>query len=125
MGIQVFYLEDEDDITSIRDRLDWAKERQVVLVLPETGDVLAKFLDLVLLRRHSDSLNIEVGLVTVDHRVTSQAKTLGIPTFTSIQSATKKKRRWWRRRQKQEPIGQPTRVNDDDVREISRRRRLR
>ncbi len=77
MGIQIIYLEEDDDIASIRDRLEWVKESQVVLVLPVKGDILTKYLDLALLQRHADALQLQVGLVTADYRVIGQAKALG------------------------------------------------
>ena len=50
--MKIIPLDSDDDITSICDRLDWAGESQVVLVLPEDGGALREGLDLVRLRRH-------------------------------------------------------------------------
>ena len=122
MAIQVIYLDEEDDIASICDRLDWARESQIILVLPPKQDVLIDYLELALLRRQADSLRIELGLVTNDSRVRSQAKALGFPIFRSIRSATKNRRRWWRGRRRYESVGQPTRIDEPDKQEEKRRR---
>ena len=114
MGIQVIYLELDDDIISIRDRLHWVKEAQVVLVLPVKGELFTKYLDLALLRRQADGLHLQVGLVSTDHQVIGQAKALGIPIFNSVRSAGKSKRGWWRGRRRRETLGQPTRLDEAD-----------
>ena len=60
MSAHIIYLDQEDDIVSIRDRLQWATGQRVMLVLPETGELLAERLDLMRLRRYADDLQIEV-----------------------------------------------------------------
>lgn len=122
MGIQVFYLEEGDDITSIRDRLNWVQESRVLLVLPDNGNLLTEYLDLALLRRHADSLRLEVGLVSSDHRVSSQAKALGFPVFSSVRSANKSRRRWWRGRRRKEWVGQQVGLDESDRKEVEKRR---
>jgi hypothetical protein len=123
MGIQVLYLDEEDDIVSIRDRLDWVQESQALLVLPEKEDLLTDYLDLALLRRYADSLRLEVGLVSTDHRVASQAKALGIPIFSSVRSANKSRRGWWRGRRRRELIGHQARLDEMDRKEVEKRRK--
>jgi hypothetical protein len=122
MAIQVVYLDPEDDIVSIRDRLKWVQESQIALVLPPRGDLLTDYLDLALLRRKADDLRLEVGLVTIDDRVAGQAKALGFPVFPSVESTLKSRRRWWRGRRRREQVGTPTRMDQDDSREVRRRK---
>lgn len=124
MSIQVVYLDSEDDIVSILDRLDWARERQVVLVLPDDSGLLTEFLDLARLRRHADSLRIEVGIVTLNSSVSSQAKALGFPVFRTVQSS-QNQRRWWRGRLRRELVGRPIQLDERDRREVKRRRAQR
>jgi hypothetical protein len=123
MAIQVLYLQEDDDIVSIRDRLDWAKESQLVLVCPPDGDVLTSYLDLAMLRRHADSLRLEVGLISTDHRINSQAKALGFPVFSTVRAATRSRRRWWRGKRRRELVGQRVIVDESDQLEIRRRRK--
>ena len=107
--MKIIPLDSDDDIVSICDRLDWAGEDQVLLVLPpEDGGVLAEGLDLVRLRRHADGRRIEVGLVTAVSPISHQAKALGIPTFVTVAAAEKSRRGWWRGRRRSEIVGLPT-----------------
>jgi hypothetical protein len=118
---KVIYLDPEDDVVSIRDRLDWTEEAQVLLVLPENGRLLAERLDLVLVLRHADSLRKEVGLVTLDDRVYSQAKALGIPAFRTVAAGEGNRRGWWRGRKRHERPGKPALLDEGDRREMERR----
>lgn len=120
-GLQVIYLDQDEDIVSIRDRLDWAKEQQVVLVLPDTADLLTEYLDLAMLRRHADALRLEVGLVTADGWVAGQAEALGFPTFLSVRAARQNQQGWWRGRRRPERVGKPTHLDRADRREVKRR----
>ncbi len=103
--MKIIHLDPEDDIVSICDRLSWANERQVLLVLPEDGGVLQEGLDVVRLRRFSDRQRIEVGVVTGDRRLLNQAKSLGVPAFQSIHSAQNSRRGWWRGRRQSQIVG--------------------
>ena len=106
--MKVISLDSDDDIVSICDRLDWAGEKQVLLVLPVDGGVLREGLDLVRLRRHADWRRIEVGLVTAVSPISQQAKALGLPTFTTVEQAETSRRGWWRGRRRSEIVGLPT-----------------
>jgi hypothetical protein len=125
MGIQTINLDREDDIVSIRDRLDWVQEQRVVLVLPDSGDLLTEYLDLALLRRYADDLRLEVGLVTVDSRVSSQAKTLGFPVFRTVKDSAKSKRGWWLSRRRSDFVARPVKLEQEDREEIERRKKIR
>ncbi len=95
--MQIIYLDNEDDVVSICDRLEWVRdERRVLLVFPEEPMLLGEWLDLVRLRRCVERLRLEVGVVTVHSRVAGQAKALGFPTFSTVQRAHKGGRGWWR-----------------------------
>lgn len=106
--MDVIYLDTDDDVVSICDRLDWTEERQVLLVLPQDGGVLQEGLDLVRLRRHVDRRRLEVGLVTADPEIARQAQALGIPVFATAATAQKSRRGWWRGRRRRERVGIPT-----------------
>jgi hypothetical protein len=106
--MQIIHLNVDDDIISINDRLVWYQEQQVLLVLPEQGQVLREGLDLVRLRRHADGLRLEVGLVTADPDLSDQAKALGFPTFTNTDSAQNSRLGWWRGKRRREAVGLPT-----------------
>lgn len=114
--MQIIHLDDEDDIISICDRLTWAEEQQILLVLPKDVGVLHAGLDLVRLRRFADQQRLEVGLVTAVIPLTRQAKALGLPVFPAVELATNSRRGWWRGRKRSEKVGLPT-VGDDDLAE--------
>jgi hypothetical protein len=122
METETIYLYPDDDIVSIRDRLDWVKGPRVVLVLPEDGELLNSPLDLSLLQRHAAGLRLEIGLVSSDESIVRQAKELGFATFSSVRSATKGKRRWWRARRKRPPPVSPAKLDKADLSEMQRRK---
>jgi hypothetical protein len=101
--METIYLSPEDDITSICDRLHWVSgARRVLFVLPpaSAGDapLLRAWLELVRLRRCAAGLRLEVGLVTRDGEVASQARALGFPVFSHERAAESRPSRWWRGR---------------------------
>ncbi len=94
MKTQIIQLEPHDDTISVRDKMGWSQTGRVVLVWPARGRLLDRRLDLVLLLRHSQSLGAQIALVTNDHEVRFQAKSLGIPVYRSVRKAQKAR---WRR----------------------------
>lgn len=94
MKTQIIQLEPHDDVISVRDKMGWSQTGRVVLVWPTRGRVLERRLDLVILLRHSQSLGVQISLVTRDPEVRFQARSLGIPVYKSIRKA---QRSHWRR----------------------------
>ncbi|MFZ0546385.1 MAG: baseplate J/gp47 family protein [Candidatus Promineifilaceae bacterium] len=121
LAVQAIFLNEDDDIVSIQDRLNWVEAHRVLLVLPEEGDLLAEHLDLALLRRRADELRLEVGLITGDGRVRGHAKVLGFPIFSSIEAAEKSQRAWWRGRRRWEHVGKTIHLDEYDRKEVQRR----
>jgi hypothetical protein len=120
MDSRVIYLDQEDDIVSIADRLEWVVEPRAVLVLPPDGNVLVEHLDLVRLRRHVEDVRLEVGLVTLDGRVRAKARALGIPVFSTVEASQRSRRGWWRGRRRPERF-RPAPVDEADRQEVQRR----
>jgi hypothetical protein len=118
METQIVYLDAEDDITSMKDRLHWIQKPRVLFVLPSEGRLLAERVDLVLLQRHAARTQIQVGLVTHDDTVMRLAKSAGIPTFNSIKAG--ENRRVWAKNRPQQ-LRPPRPLHDDDRREVYRR----
>ena len=91
---QIIYLEVDDDITTIRNRLEWAQAPRVLLVIPRGCPALHRPLDFKLLRRQVDALGIEVALVSKDPVV----QDLAYEHKFSIFSTTKRgQRARWRK----------------------------
>jgi hypothetical protein len=81
---QVIYLEVEDDWPAIRELLEGAQAKQVLLVIPKGCRTLQNSINLRVLRRHAANLALEVALVTRDGRTRQLAKEEGIPVLSSI-----------------------------------------
>lgn len=91
---QIIYLDPTDDIVSIRDRVEMAEAKRVLLVVPPDTDVLKRRVDLQVVQRSAAHRNIEMALVTEDGTVRSQAREIGLPVFDSIGAGQRRKR--WR-----------------------------
>lgn len=87
---EVIYLEADDDIITLRDRLEWADGKRVLVVLPKGSQALATPVAVKLLRRHAESLSKEVAVVAPDGETRRLLQAEGIPAFRRMP------RRWWR-----------------------------
>lgn len=112
--MKTIQLDQDDDINSVCDRLEWQDDRQTLLLLPEVGDLFTDGLDLVRLRRFADRLRLDVGLVTGDKDIARRAKGLGLPVFASEEDGLHSRRGWWRGRRRREQVGMPI-VSSDDL----------
>lgn len=100
---QIIYLEPNEDILSVRDRVDTAEAKRVLLVIPPYSDVLTRLVDLQVVQRRAAQVGIDVALVTEDGLLRSQARELGLPVFETIE-AGKRRKRWRRTHDEQEPL---------------------
>lgn len=94
MKTQIIQLESHDDTISVRDKMGWSQTGRVILVWPARGSILKRRLDLILLLRHSETLGVQIALVTRDPEVRFQAHSLGIPIYKSVRQAQRAR---WRR----------------------------
>jgi hypothetical protein len=102
---QIIYLEPTDDILSVRDRVDMAEAKRVLLVVPPDSDVLSRRVYLQLLQRRAAQSGIELALVAGDGLVRSLAHEVGLPVFGSVE-AGKRRKRWRSPRDEEEPLTQ-------------------
>jgi hypothetical protein len=93
---QIIYVEVDDDIAAIRDRLEWAQARRVLLVIPPQCRILSNLVNLKLLQRHVRNLAMEAALVTRDGTTQELAHEVGFPVFSSLGRAQRAK--WYGRR---------------------------
>lgn len=91
-------LDPNEDATSVRDRLSFVRGQRVLLVWPESGTVLTRKLDLVLIQREAMRRAIRLALVTHDPQVIKNAAELNISTFETVGESERK--RWKRGRSK-------------------------
>ena len=113
MKTQIIQLEPHDDTISVRDKVGWSQTGRVILVWPARGRLLDRRLDLVLLLRHSQSLGVQIALVTNDREVRSQAKLLGISVYRSIRKAQNS--RWKRPSRKKIPTSLGEKEGQDRI----------
>lgn len=89
---QIIYLEPTDDLPAIRDRLDWAEAKRVILVLPQGHTALRSPVGLKLLARHAAAREMEVILVTRDRVVVELAREQGIAVSRSVEEGQRLRR---------------------------------
>ena len=89
---QVLYLEAEDDLPAIRELLEGAQAKRVLLVVPKGSRIFREPLNLRILRRYANDLALDVALITRDGRTKQLAKEEGIASLSSITRG--KKGRW-------------------------------
>ena len=99
MKTHLLPLDPHDDLTSVRDKMAWGKTTRILILWPETGEILLdRRLDAVLLKRRADELGAQLAFVTRDPEVKSHARELGIPAFRTSREA--QAAHWRTRRQK-------------------------
>lgn len=98
MKEHVVYLDPGDDIHSTLDKLSWVKSARVLLVWPDRGDPLATRYELTRTVRYAQNRGIQLGVVSFHPDVRANARLLGIPVFSSLESSSQP----WQR----EPLNQ-------------------
>lgn len=86
MKKDVIYIDIEDDITSIIERLKSSPEKIVALVPPKGSAVLQSIVNLKLLKRAADSVDKKTVVVTNNQALQTLAGGLGIYTAKNLQS---------------------------------------
>jgi len=116
---QIIRLDVHDDFISTRDKMGWGQTGRILLIWPESGHVLNRQLDLVLMQRHSQSLGAQLALVANDPQVRAHAYDLAIPVFKSLGHAQRGQWRVARRRRApRRPAIQPPEGPPQDLRAI-------
>ena len=103
---QIIYLEVDDDITTIRNRLEWAQAPRVLLVIPRDCPALHHPLDFKLLRRQADALGIEIALVSKDPVIQDLAYE---HKFSVFSTAKRGQRARWRKASEEDVFTPPRR----------------
>lgn len=86
MKKDVIYIDIEDDITSIIEKVKNADAKIVALVPPKRVGVLQSIVNLKLLQRAADSSDHRIVLITNNHALTSLAAGISIPVAKNLQS---------------------------------------
>lgn len=81
---KVIYLEADEEITSVIDRIREINEDKVALVLPKRANLLQSIVNLKLLKRQIDSMNKEVVIVTTDKLGRNLASQVGFIVYQKL-----------------------------------------
>ena len=81
MKTQVIYLEPQDDLQTIQDKINWGKSERILLVYPSSAPPLRRKLDLVQLERFSRKKGSQFAVVTDRQQIANFASELGISVF--------------------------------------------
>src|SRR3990167_2098592 len=85
---QPLYLESDEEIPSVIDRLEEFKGKTIVLVVPKTSVVLQSIINLKLIQRVSQKLKIDFSLVSQDTIGRNLANQVGIAVYDNLSSKT-------------------------------------
>ncbi len=89
---QVIYLEIEDEWPAIRELLEGAQAKRVLLVVPKGNQTFHDPINLRVLRRYATNLALDVGLVTRDSRTRRLAQEEGVAVLSSLRKG--RRGRW-------------------------------
>ena len=92
---QTIQIESDDDVTVIKDRLEWAESSCVLLVVPAENHALRRLVNLKLLARYAAAAGRSVALITGDPRVVDRSRQADIKTYGSVWAAERS--RWMKR----------------------------
>lgn len=85
-GKDVVYIDLDDEITSIIDKVENTKEKIVALVLPKRASVLQSIVNMRLLKRASETAGKNVVLITSESAILPLAGAAGLPIAKNLQS---------------------------------------
>jgi len=92
---QIFQLRPEDDIASIRAKIDTAELSHLLFVVPRGCAALETERGMRMLRRAADDAGAQIALVAHDEDMRERAELFGLPCFSSIAQAQRTR---WRMR---------------------------
>ncbi len=84
---QIFELAPDDDITSIRSRLEWSESPRILIIVPRKNKALRNLVNLKLLARTANQLNLKLGLMTQDATIRDLAEEAQLNVYTNERSA--------------------------------------
>lgn len=105
---EILYLEPDEEITSVIDKLQKSNSDSVGLVIPRDSGLIHSAINLKLLKKKADSLNKDIALVTADKIGKNIASQVGIKVFEDVHA--------------QKPannLGQPPLPKGDEVIEVN------
>ncbi|MEK9155731.1 MAG: hypothetical protein AAB360_00310 [Patescibacteria group bacterium] len=83
------YLEPDDEITAVIDRLKLSSAGAVTLVIPRGGTLAQSIINLKILKRSAVEMGKSIALVANDRIVRNLSSQLGIPVFDNVNDAAR------------------------------------
>lgn len=110
---EIIYLEPDEEITSVIDKLKQSKANRLSLVVPREATLLQSVVNLKLLLKEAESLEKKIAIITADKIGRNLAAQVGITVFESVKN--------------QQPIYQPPapEITSHDIIEIDAQERLK
>ena len=102
MKTSLIQIDPHDDLTSIKDKMMWAKSPRMLLFFPHGYPVDQSPLTMKLIRRYAEANGSRVALITRDRMMREIAEEQEIPCFTSAPQAEKKS---WGTAESKKPLG--------------------
>ena len=116
-GKDVIYIDVEDEITSIIDKVRGSHQKIVALVLPKRATVLQSIVNMKLLKRSADSAKKNLVLITSEAGLLPLAGTVGLHVARSLQSKPEVPDGPLRASDKPDSIDEPAMDDDDEPEE--------
>lgn len=91
MQDKLVYLESDEEITSVIDKISRVSGDEVALVIPRGGNLAQSIVNLKLLKKRAADLGKEVALVTTDKISRNLASQVGISVYSRIEEISHKK----------------------------------
>lgn len=82
---KVLYVEIDDEITSIYDKLVKLKHKNIFLVIPQRAVIFQSAINLKILKRKAEDLNKQITLVTTDPNGYNLAQRVGLEVFEKLE----------------------------------------
>lgn len=89
MEDKLVYLESDEEITSVIDKISKTGSVEVALVIPRGGNLAQSIVNLKLLKKRASDLGKEVSLVTTDKISRNLASQVGISVYSKIEEVGK------------------------------------
>lgn len=86
MKDEIFYLESDEEITSVIDKIKQAKESRLSLVVPREATILQSVVNLKLIAKEATRAGKEIAIITADKIGRNLAAQVGLPVLESIKS---------------------------------------
>lgn len=88
---EIIYLENDEEITSVIDRLRKAKEKSIALVIPRGGSLAQSIVNLKLLKKSASEMDKKISLVSNDRISRNLASQIGLTVYSKASEAEKAK----------------------------------